>query len=364
MRHKRLQVQLTAIENIWQDTIYPYRNTNYNRHYFRGSNQFVIGAAARYNYGWFDAFCEVATTQNYKRFEEALNSEALNGEAPHWGIATLVGSRFYPIDGVSLIALYRYYSPYFDNALGYAFSETSRLGDENGGYLGFEVTRLKHWRFVGYGDVFYFSGPKYGIPESNTLGYDALFETQYHSPITNNLSPITNYPWSLLLRFRARKKGDSTYSFRMQYDHQLGPWSIRTTADANLIPSHDNEITESRNNVTYGLSLAQDVALDFSKLSTLNSKLPLTLRLRVQGFDAREWSNRIYCYEHDVLYAFSIPAVYGLGGRAYLCLRWQIIPQLTLYFRASETVYAKQWAASHSRPITRTDLHLLLRASL
>ena len=84
----------------------------------------------------------------------------------------------------------------------------------------------------------------------------------------------------------------------------------------------------------------------------------------LQGFDAREWANRIYTYEHDVLYAFSIPATYGLGGRAYLCLRWQIIPQLALYFRVSETVYAKQWAASHSRPQTRTDLHLLLRAKL
>ena len=162
---------------------------------------------------------------------------------------------------------------------------------------------------------------------------------------------MTNGQWSLLLRFRARRKGDSTYSFRMQYDHQWGPWSFRTTADANYVNS-------------YGVSLAQDVALDFSRLSTLNTRPPLTLRLRAQFFDAKDWANRIYLYEHDVLYAFSIPAVYGFGGRAYLCLRWQIIPQLTLYFRASETVYAKQWAASHSRPITRTDLHLLLRAYL
>jgi len=357
-RHKRLQVQLTAIENIWQDTIYPYRNTAYNQHYFRGTNQFVIGAAARYNHGWFDAFCEVATTQTYDQ-RQMTNDQRQN---PHWGFGTIVGSRFYPAQGISLLALYRYYSPYFDNVLGYAFSETSRLGDENGGYLGFEITRLKDWRFVGYGDIFYFSGPKYGIPESNTLGYDALFETQYHSPMSSDGRQMANGQWSLLLRFRARRKGDSTYSFRMQYDHQWGPWSFRTTADANLIPSHDNEITESRNNVTYGLSLAQDVALDLTPYTLHHT--PLSLRLRLQGFDAREWANRIYLYEHDVLYAFSIPAVYGFGGRAYLCLRWQIIPQLTLYFRASETVYAKQWAASHSRPITRTDLHLLLRASL
>ena len=170
VRHKRLQVQLTAIENIWSDSIHPYRNAAYNRHYFRGYHQAVLGASARYNHGWFDAFAELATAQNYTRFEESLNSEAptpLN--SPHWGFGTIVGSRFYPTDGVSLIALYRYYSPFFDNALGYAFSETSRLGDENGGYLGFEISRLKNWRFWGYGDLFYFSGPKYGIPQYPSL---------------------------------------------------------------------------------------------------------------------------------------------------------------------------------------------------
>ena len=86
--------------------------------------------------------------------------------------------------------------------------------------------------------------------------------------------------------------------------------------------------------------------------------------LRLQFFDARNWDNRIYCYEYDVLYAYSIPAVYGLGGRAFLCLRWQILPQLTLYFRASETLYAKSWATTHGRPQTRTDLHLLFRVTL
>ena len=69
-------------------------------------------------------------------------------------------------------------------------------------------------------------------------------------------------------------------------------------------------------------------------------------------------------YEHDVLYAFSIPAVYGLGGRAYVCLRWQIIPQIALYLRVSETVYARSWAAAHDRSMTRTDVHFLLRAKL
>ena len=337
LRHKRLEVQLTAAEKLWSDSIRPYNNAAYNQHYFRGYNQAVIGASFRYNHGWFDLFGEVATAQNEK-----------------WGFGTIVGSRFYPTDGVSLVALYRYYSPYFDNALGYAFSETSRLGDENGGYLGFEVTRLRKWRFSGYADVFYFSGVKYGIPQPGTLGYDLLGEVRYNhqSKINNNQSPITNHQWWLSLRLRARKKGaTSTYSARAQFDWSKGEWSLRTTADYNQSP-----ITNNQSPLPYSVSLAQDVAYSFSRV-------PLALRLRAQFFDARNWDNRIYLYEHDVLYAFSIPASYGLGGRAYLCLKWQAHPHIALYCRLSETIYEKSWATAHNRSMTRTDIHVLLRGT-
>ena len=356
LRHKKLQVELTAIENLWSDSIHPYTNAKYNRHYFRGRNQAVIGASFRYNHGWFDAFGEIATAQNYKRFEEALNGEANKPiNSPNWGIGTIVGCRFYPTSGLSLLALYRYYSPYFDNALGYAFSETSRLGDENGGYLGFDITRLRNWRFIGYGDIFYFSGYKYGLGDATrTLGYDAMAEIQYSW--SKHPSFQGGDGGRLSLRLRARQKGDATYSTRAQFDWAQGSWSLRTTAEANIIPS---KLSTLNSQLTYGYTIFQDISYSLP----LREGRGLGFRFRLQGFDAREWANRIYTYEHDVLYAYSIPAVYGLGGRAYLCLRWQIIPQLALYFRASETVYARKWAAAHSRPLTRTDLHLLLRAT-
>ena len=325
LRHKKLEVQLTGIEHIYSDSIHPYRNAKYNRHYFRGYRQAVLGASVRYNYGWFDLFGEVATSQNQE-----------------WGFGTIVGSRFYPADGVNLIALYRYYSPWFDNEYGYAFSESSRMGDENGGYVGFDITRLKNWRFSGYGDVFYFSGYKYGLGnDTATIGYDALFETKYHS---NLQSPFNSQlsTFNFVFRLRAKRKGaQDTYSVRALFEWSRGGWSLRTTADANYVES-------------YGVSLAQDIAYDFTPYTANHT--PLSLRLRLQAFDARKWENRIYLYEHDVLYAFSIPATYGLGGRAYFCLRWQIIKQLALYLRVSETVY--------SDLRTKTDLHFLLRATL
>ena len=328
VRHKRLEVQLTAIENIWTDSIHPYRDATYNRHYFRGRRQAVVGAGARYNHGWFDLFGEVAAAQNSQ-----------------WGVGVIAGSRFYPASGVSLVALYRYYSPWFDNSLGYAFSETSRIGDENGGYLGWDISRWRNWRISGYADVFYFSGPKYGLPSEKTVGYDAMAEARY-----------IRQAWQLSTRFRARKKGESVYSARAQFEWRRGGWSLVSTADANV--GGRNTRTGKPN---YGLSLAQDVAFDFMN-PECGIHIPLTLRLRLQGFDVQEWANRIYLYEHDVLYAYSIPATYGLGGRAYLCMRWQIIPQMAMYLRVSETVYAGFWATAHDRPMTRTDVHLLLRA--
>ena len=391
LRHKRLQVELTAIENIWSDSIRPYRNMAYNQHYFRGTNQAVLGASVRYNHGWFDMFAELATAQNFKRFEETLNGEASQREAlnsPHWGFGAIAGSRFYATTGITFVALYRYYSPYFDNALGYAFSETSRIGDENGFYLGFDLSRWRNWRINGYADMFYFSGRKYGISYAPSWGYDALLETQYHSQISNLKSPITNNQWWITFRLRAKEKGrQATYSARLQFNYQYSAWSFRTTAEANITQDSLSLAGKSTalpfregSGVGLGFTIFQDISLDLSLLSPLTSRLPLGFYFRAQAFDARDWTNRIYCYEHDVLYAFSVPAVYGLGGRAYLGLRWQIIPQLALYFRVSETLYARDWYISKhpewpsnlKSPISnpklsvpsRTDLHLLLRATL
>ena len=325
-KHKQLKVGLTAVENIYSDSVrYYYESAAYNQIYFRGIRQAVIGANFRYNHGRFDLFGEVATAQNKER----------------WGIGTEVGCRIVPVSDVGLMVLYRYYSPTFDNTLGYAFSETSRINDENGLYVGAEIKRVKDWRFEVYGDVYRFAGVKYGINYAPSLGYDAMGQAEW----------LPRSPYGMLMRFRAREKGKiATYSLRYQFNYAQGGWKLRTQADGNIVQ-------DSSRNVTWGLSVIQDVQYTFERV-------PLTLQLRLQGFNAQNWNNRIYAYENDVLYAFSIPATYGLGGRAYINIRWQIIPQLSLYLKVSETVYAKSWALSRGIAQTRTDIHLLLRAVL
>ena len=324
-KHKRLKIGLTAIENIYSDSLrYYFESAAYNQNYFRGDKQAIIGLNFRYNYGWFDVFGEVAAAQNKK-----------------WGVGTQFGCRFTPVSDIGLLVLCRYYSPTYDNTLGYAYSETSRINDEHGIYLGTEIKRLKNWRFEVYGDVFHFSGIKYGINYAPSWGYDAMGLAEW--------MPEQNYNMSW--RFRAREKGKKAlYSFRYMFNWQSGGWQLRTQADGNLA-------NDSTRHLTYGVSVHQDIQYSFTKV-------PITLQFRAQGFDIRNWDNRIYNYENDVLYAFSIPASYGVGGRFYLNMRWYIIPQLTLYLRVSETVYSKEWATTRGIAQTRTDIHLLLRAAL
>ncbi len=324
LNFKNLHVGVTMMEHFYSDSL-PVRNTYYNAAYFRGVNQCVAGADLKYSWRWLQLFAEVAAAQNST-----------------WGYGCIAGVRLTPLSDLGLMALYRYYSPTFDNRFGYAFSESSRLGDEQGGYLGIEYKGFSHWRLSAYGDVFHFHGPKYGIRQSGTFGYDVLAQAEYIRSCYN-----------LMLRLRSRRKGsEDTYRARTEFTYTLANWRFRTRADASLVNYTDNSAP-----LSYGVSVMQDIEYHLKMI-------PMVFQLRLQGFDVQQWVNRIYSYENDVLYAFSIPATYGRGGRWYLNMRYKLSKQLSLYMRVSETVYHPQWAALKSRPVTKTDIHVMLRAHL
>lgn len=324
LRHKQFKLGITLAENIYSDTLRLFRNTGYNAHYFRGIRQAVLGVNARYNFGRYDLFGELATAQNSR-----------------WGVGLELGCRMTPVNGIGLIALYRYYSPFFDNTLGYAFSETSRINDEQGGYIGLDISRLRRWHLAFYVDVFRFSGVKYGIPFAPSWGYEAMGEATYMPAPAHQLT----------LRLRAREKGrKGLYSGRLRYTWTRGGWDLQTQADCNLA-------SDTTGTLTWGASILQDINYAFRQA-------PVSIGGRIQLFDARNYANRIYSYEQDVLYAYSSPFVYGQGVRLFLNLRWQAASMLTFYLRASETIYSKNTASLRHIAQTRTDIHLLARLSL
>lgn len=342
-RRHRLAVGATYVQKLYTDSIRPYNTTYYNHNYFRGRQQAVLGVNARYNFGIVDVFGEVAMAQS--------GSHVLR---PKWGFGANVGARIYPAQDINIVALYRYYSPTFDNDLGYGFSESSRVGDEHGGYVGVEVNRWRRWTLSGYADAWYNRGPRFGVRDSATVGVDSRLEAEYRHSLSH----------SLRARFRTRVKGIGTRSQsannsltnrlegRLMYSYQQAGWRVQTEVDVIGNAACATAAADC------GYAISQDVEYAFRQV-------PLTIQARAMGFRLRSWDNRLYSYENDVLYSFAIPAIYGVGGRAYLNLRWQIIKQLSLYFRGSFTLYSNDWAVSRKMAKrSDTDLHLMLRICL
>jgi hypothetical protein len=297
-RWRKLKVGVTALEKIL-DNAQP-----------AVLAQTVMGANVRYNWGRVDVWGEVAASQ---------------GE--QWGWGTIMGVRVNPISDLNLLAIYRYYSPEYDNVYANTLCSKTHACDEHGGYLGVEYNRLRNWQLSLFGDVW-------------KDGYEVMAQADFRSP----------KDYLMHMRLRAKSKNEiDTYSARWKGVWDLGQWTLKTQLDANVVYANTQW--------SYGLSVFQDVEYRFAQV-------PIVLQFRAQAFDAREWNNRIYMYENDVLYAYAIPFVYGFGGRFWLNARYKINDTFSLYFRLSETVYQGAWAEKHDKKNTRTDIHALLRVKL
>jgi hypothetical protein len=62
--------------------------------------------------------------------------------------------------------------------------------------------------------------------------------------------------------------------------------------------------------------------------------------MRYALFYTDDYSSRLFAYEHDVLYAASMPAYYGKGFRVYVLARYSPLHWLDTWFRFSLTTYS------------------------
>ena len=311
-RWKRLKVGVTAVETIEASSSQSRERSqaSYSLEAKRREAKGAMGVNARWNMGKVDIWGEVATSHGNK-----------------WGMGVITGVRYRPISDVNLLAIYRYYSPEFDNVYANSLCSWSRMKDEHGGYLGVEYNRLKNWQFSAFGDVW-------------KTGFETMAQADF--------IPQKNY--RMHTRFRVKRKDEKdTYSLRWNMVYEFGQWKMKTQADGNMV--------QAEGEWTYGWSVLQDVEYRFADV-------PIVLQLRAQAFDAREWNNRVYIYENDVLYAYAIPFVYGLGGRFWLNARYKINDIFSVYLRVSETIYQSAWAMEHDKKGSRTDVHALLRVKL
>lgn len=71
-----------------------------------------------------------------------------------------------------------------------------------------------------------------------------------------------------------------------------------------------------------------------------NNKLNCVLSLAI--FDTDNYDSRIYVYEKNVLYSFTIPSFSGSGIRSYFLVKLKILRKLDSWFRVSKTLYLRK----------------------
>ena len=93
--------------------------------------------------------------------------------------------------------------------------------------------------------------------------------------------------------------------------------SVRYSLSDNLIIGTRIDYKISDPSASKGLLLLQDINYRFREI-------PVTLWFRYCLFSTDSWDSRIYAYENDLLYSFSIPALSGEGSRSYIMAKWDI----------------------------------------
>ncbi|MDA7580656.1 hypothetical protein N8758_04435 [Crocinitomicaceae bacterium] len=69
---------------------------------------------------------------------------------------------------------------------------------------------------------------------------------------------------------------------------------------------------------------------------------PINLALRYALFDTESYNSRIYSFENNALYVFSVPANYYQGSRAYVLFRLKFLRRFDLWIKYGVRIFSNR----------------------
>jgi hypothetical protein len=333
------EVGYTA-HHTWLSAPLQLRPTNYNQYYFQGQKLTNQGIDFKYVKGKFAVFGEASMSINH----DAKVPELVEGPTqPQTGVSTgstalnhfagLIGLTVKPAGYLNFTIMYRDYGKAYQNLFSNAFCEGSRNQGQRGIYLGVEVAPAAYWHILAYADQFQFTWLTSQV-NAPSRGHD------YYLRVSHSFNKRVN----AYLQFRSKTKmknstDDMTFThypifytknavrFNINYAFRNG---LSFSNKAEYAHYHNEDGTNEK-----GYFLCQDIAYK-------PENKPFSISFRYALFDAKDYNTRIYAYESDVLYSFSVPALYGKGMRIYLLGKVKLFNALTLYARIGRTIYSDQ----------------------
>ena len=289
-------------------------NALYNQFEFRGSENFNYGLTASYLYQNTSSFAEIA--------------RSLNG-----GMAYLLGSLVHLHPKLSYSFVWRKYDTKYQALQSAGFAENSKTANENGFFSGIQLKLPKNLMLSGYADYFVFPWLKFGV-DAPSSGNEYLLQLKW--------KPKRTFESYLLFKTKVKEQNSSSTNEMIHTlenkKHSSLRWNIRIKLNETWewgSRLENSFYKKGDQNSTTGFVLFQDILFH-----PLNS--PVSFGLRYALFDTDDYDTRIYAYENDVLFSYSIPAMQGKGERMYLNMHYRLSRLFEIWLRYATTTYSKE----------------------
>ena len=268
------------------------------------------------------------------------------------GNAILQGMHLQAHPQLSLEIIYRKYDKNYQALYGNAFGEQTGTQNEEGFYFGAEFHPYPKWTILAYYDLYEFPWLKYRV-NSPSSGQDYLSQIEYNP----------NKEVSVYLRFKHETKPENSNDEKIKMPIDVSKKQYRLHLSAKL-----NENWEIRNRLElseYTKAGKETGYLLYQDIIYHHSKHPFTANIRYALFDTDSYNSRIYAYENDILYAFSIPAYFNKGSRFYFNFKYKFNRTASLYFRYARTQYANTSSIGSGNTLisgdTKSEIKLQLK---
>lgn len=240
------------------------------------------------------------------------------------GKALLMGVMMKPASNAELSLVYRNINKTYFSFFSNTFTESSRINDEQGLYLGLKIFPAPRWILWAYADFFRHQWLKY-TTSAPSSGTEFLAQASY-SPSRET---------SFYLRFFQEEKEQRLIDGILKYNEPQLINRLRLNFTHALteqigLKSRIEFSFYSKQGSENGVLVYQDVAFKpLQKSFAMNGRLSY--------FYTDGYNSRLYAYENDLLYSFSVPALYGNGVRTYLNFQQKLGSKFTLWLKFAAT---------------------------
>lgn len=280
----------------------------YDKFYFKGRT--IADASFYGSYNW----------QNLYFFSEIARSQP-------GGCAFIAGILASLTKQVSVILTYRQYEKEYYSFFNQGLSEGTNGTAEKGFYSGIEVEPVSGVHLTVLTDVFQFPWLRYNA-DAPSSGFELFSQLRY--------SPYKNFELSFRYKVKGSEENDDQdetvhflqqvykQSFRIETVYRINFLQLRNRAELSLYSKDEKG--------ERGFLIAQDVICKPSF-----SKFRCSFRLAL--FNTDSYNSRIYSYENDLLYSYSIPGYQDKGIRFYINIGYRPERSLDLSARYAITSY-------------------------